>query len=60
MRAKPQQSAIRDILSNSKIKIDNSEYDESDINYLLDSGEIYSRMMEFRYKTKMKPSQVVD
>jgi hypothetical protein len=30
------------------------------MNYLLKSGEIYSRMMEFRHETKMKPSQVVD
>jgi hypothetical protein len=60
MNARPQEQAISNILNTSKIKVNDSEYDADEMNYLLKSGEIYSRMMEFRHETKMKPSQVVD
>lgn len=63
MHATPQLSAIDNILKTAKINKDwAKEYQDNQniLNYLLDSNEIYSRMMDFRYTTKMSPNQIVD
>lgn len=57
MKANPQIYAIGEIEKTAKAR---DGWSSDDAGYLLNPGEIYSRMMEFRYVTKMKPEQIVD
>jgi hypothetical protein len=57
MRANPQIYTIGEIEKTAKAR---DGWSSDDAGYLLDPGEVYSRMMEFRYATEMKPEQIVD
>lgn len=54
MQAHPQERAILNIISGRTL---HSEYTPD--TYLDDPSEVYSRMMEFRYKSKIAPNKVV-
>lgn len=56
MKASPQENTIRKQL----LYYHNNKYPSSYTNYLLDPSETYSRMNEFRYNTKIQPTQKVD
>lgn len=63
--AEPQERIVGDILKTNKFKFVQNQsggYDPRYANqkYLYDPSEVYSRMMEYRYNSKLSPNTIID